>query len=261
MGINTGLGWECDPRYLVSYEGELLGRIPDIVQWSKASNGIAINVFTACTAGDPYYGGGWHRGPLILSTNPDNISVDGRFNRNSGSFICACMTWYWQWVFITGTTWGPWGPKEYDPQGRPLYLQDFYNVFPNGIQIRDLIYILDLAKVKAFVSWKGISFAAGLATGLAARAWSYIGDIDMNLKSRFITSNGTYSASDEGVEGYSSVIVNVPNSYTAIDEDKVVSKGELKAQTAKTVTETGTYITTYNNSVIVDIPSASGEVF
>lgn len=83
----------------------------------------------------------------------------------------------------------------------------------------------------------------------------------MNLKSRFITSNGTYSASDEGVEGYSSVIVNVPNSYTAIDEGKAVENGGLVNQTAMTVTETGTYTTTYNNSIIVDIPSASGEVF
>lgn len=67
-----------------------------------------------------------------------------------------------------------------------------------------------------------------------------------------ISENGTYTA-PEGVDGYSPVTVDVPNTYTASDEGKVVSSGALVAQTTRTVTENGTYDTTTNNSVVVDV--------
>ena len=46
-------------------------------------------------------------------------------------------------------------------------------------------------------------------------------------------------------------ITDLPNAYGASDEGKVVSSGELVAQTSRTVTANGTYDTTENNEVIV----------
>ena len=77
------------------------------------------------------------------------------------------------------------------------------------------------------------------------------------LIEKSITANGTYSASDDDADGYNSVSVDVPNTYTAGDEGKVVSNGALVAQTAypSTITENGTYNTTENNSVTVNVAS------
>ena len=71
-----------------------------------------------------------------------------------------------------------------------------------------------------------------------------------------ITENGTADVKD-----YASANVNVPNSYAAGDEGKVVSNGALVAQTSTTKTANGTYATTTNNEVVVAIPVASGESF
>lgn len=82
---------------------------------------------------------------------------------------------------------------------------------------------------------------------------------EATLIEKTITSNGTYNASSDNADGYSSVTVNVANSYTAGDEGKVVSSGALVAQTARaaTITENGTYTTTTNNEVTVNVPSSS----
>lgn len=71
-----------------------------------------------------------------------------------------------------------------------------------------------------------------------------------------ITSNG--SAQD--VAAYEKVDVNVPNSYAASDEGKVVSNGALVAQTSQTIDENGTYDTTLKNEVVVDVQSGGGTV-
>lgn len=68
-----------------------------------------------------------------------------------------------------------------------------------------------------------------------------------------ITTNGTHNVKD-----YASASVNVPNSYAASDEDKVVQSGALVAQTTRTVTANGTYDTTTNNSVVVDVEGGGG---
>jgi hypothetical protein len=74
----------------------------------------------------------------------------------------------------------------------------------------------------------------------------YLGD-------KSITRNGSFRAADDHVDGYSSVSVSVPNSYSALDEGKVVSGGALNAQTSRTVTQNGTFDTTRNNQVTVNV--------
>lgn len=83
------------------------------------------------------------------------------------------------------------------------------------------------------------------------------------LITKNISVNGTYRIGDEGVTatGYSTVIVNVPNTYTADDEGRVVNNGVLVSQTSRTINENGTYNTVTNNSVIVNIPVARGVSF
>ena len=75
-----------------------------------------------------------------------------------------------------------------------------------------------------------------------------------------VSANGTTT---HDVTNYASaqVVANVPNSYSAADEDKVVQNGALVTQTSDTVTDNGTYDTTTKNSVTVAIPSASGVSF
>lgn len=77
------------------------------------------------------------------------------------------------------------------------------------------------------------------------------------LITKNISANGTYNAASDSADGYSSVTVAVPNTYSAGDEGKVVSNGALVAQTAypSTVTTNGTITTTTNNSVTIDVPN------
>lgn len=71
-----------------------------------------------------------------------------------------------------------------------------------------------------------------------------------------ITANGTYSAVDDQADGFNPVIVSVPNTYAASDEGKVVSGGQLVAQTSTTATANGTINTTTNNEVVVNVPNS-----
>ena len=75
-----------------------------------------------------------------------------------------------------------------------------------------------------------------------------------SLGTKSISANGTYNATDDSLDGYSAVTVAVPNSYGSGDEGKVVSSGALVAQTAYgTVTANGTYDTTTNDSITVNV--------
>lgn len=70
------------------------------------------------------------------------------------------------------------------------------------------------------------------------------------------TPTGTINITQNGqtdVTQYATADVNVPNSYAAGDEGKVVSNGALVAQTSETVTQNGTYDTTTNDEIVVDV--------
>lgn len=77
------------------------------------------------------------------------------------------------------------------------------------------------------------------------------------IESKSITENGTYTA-PTGVDGYSPITVDVPNSYAAADEGKVVSNGTLVAQGSATVTENGTVDTTLISSLVVNVSGGGG---
>ena len=80
------------------------------------------------------------------------------------------------------------------------------------------------------------------------------------LVSKSITQNGSYDPEDDSADGYSAVTVNVPNSYAAGDEGKVVSNGALVQQTARAseITLNGTYDTTLNDEVTVNVSGGGG---
>jgi hypothetical protein len=81
-----------------------------------------------------------------------------------------------------------------------------------------------------------------------------IGNIQTpNLDTLEVNENGTYTPTSPK-NGFSQVDVNVPNSYAAGDEGKVVSEGALVAQTSKNINANGTHDTTTNNQVVVDVP-------
>lgn len=96
--------------------------------------------------------------------------------------------------------------------------------------------------------------------------YSTVGDINTILENiidgttlieKSIAANGTYSAEDDEADGYSSVTVAVPNTYSVSDEGKVVSNGALVSQSSDTVTENGTVDTTLISSLLVNVPSNS----
>ena len=73
-----------------------------------------------------------------------------------------------------------------------------------------------------------------------------------------ITPTGTVNITQNGttdVTQYASANVQVPNTYAAADEGKVVSNGALVAQTARAteITQNGTYDTTLNDEVTVNV--------
>ena len=75
------------------------------------------------------------------------------------------------------------------------------------------------------------------------------------LIDKTITANDTYNAVDDNANGYSSVTVNVANSYTAGDEGKVVNNGALVSQTSTSATTNGIVDTTLNNSIDINVPN------
>ena len=73
-----------------------------------------------------------------------------------------------------------------------------------------------------------------------------------------ITQNGTTT---EDVSAYANaqITANVPNTYAASDEGKVVSNGALVSQSSDTVTQNGTVDTTIINSLTVNVSGGGDE--
>lgn len=110
----------------------------------------------------------------------------------------------------------------------------------------------------------GVSIAT--VNGVNTISTPIVGGFDMKINggisslvlgTKTINSNGTYQASTDNNAGYTEVSVNVPNSYVAGDEGKVVYNGALVAQTAypTEIKENDTYDTTNYNSITVNLPT------
>ena len=84
-----------------------------------------------------------------------------------------------------------------------------------------------------------------------AKAVGGSGGGEISIQSLSATANGTYNPGSG--KAYKPVYVEVPNSYTAGDEGKVVSGGELVAQGSQTVTENGPVDTTLIDNLTVNV--------
>lgn len=82
-------------------------------------------------------------------------------------------------------------------------------------------------------------------------------DVDIqNIANAIRSKNG--SSDTYKVSEMATAISNIPNSYSASDEGKVVSNGALVAQTSDTVTANDTYDTTLINSLTVNVSGGGG---
>lgn len=78
---------------------------------------------------------------------------------------------------------------------------------------------------------------------------------DITLETLNVSANGETNAPSG--KAYNKVVAGVPNTYAAGDEGKVVSGGELVAQTSDTATQNGTVDTTLINSLTVAVASGT----
>lgn len=115
------------------------------------------------------------------------------------------------------------------------------------------------ADIKTAIQGKGVTVPSAAKLDDYA---DYIDDIPQGTtptgtKQISVISNGTQT---ENVSGYASAQLNVdvPNSYSAGDEGKVVSNGALVAQGSDTVTANDTYDTTLINSLTVNVSGGGG---
>lgn len=81
-----------------------------------------------------------------------------------------------------------------------------------------------------------------------------------SLGTKTISANGTYNAFSDGLDGFSSVVVTVPNTYSAADEGKAVLSSALVPQGSSTISSNSTYDTTYLSSVVVSVPNTYSSV-
>ena len=118
----------------------------------------------------------------------------------------------------------------------------------------------DLTSVANAIRTKGgtssqLAFPAGFVS--AVQAIPTGGVTPTGTKQISITQNGVTT---EDVTNYANaeITANVPNSYAAADEGKVVSSGALVAQGSDTVTQNDTYDTTLISSLTVNVSGGGG---
>lgn len=117
----------------------------------------------------------------------------------------------------------------------------------------------DLTSVANAIRTKGgtssqLAFPAGFVSAVQAIP---TGTTPTGTKNISITQNGTTT---EDVTAYASaqITANVPNTYAAADEGKVVDDGALVSQTSRSIDTNGTYDTTTNNEVVVNVSGGGG---
>ena len=115
----------------------------------------------------------------------------------------------------------------------------------------------ELAAIAAAIRSKNGESTIYKPSEMAAAIAAIPGGSAAVIESKSITENGTYTA-PSGVDGYSPITVDVPNSYSAGDESKVVHNGELVAQDSDIVTENGTIDTTLISSLVVNVSGGGG---
>lgn len=76
---------------------------------------------------------------------------------------------------------------------------------------------------------------------------------DITLRTLNVSQNGTTNAPSG--TAYNKVVANVPNSYAASDEGKVVDDGALVSQTTETISQNGVVDTTTVSEVTVNVPN------
>lgn len=111
-------------------------------------------------------------------------------------------------------------------------------------------YISDIAS--AIRSKNGQS-ASYTPSQMASAIGSIISAGALSIISKSIILNGTYSAEGDNADAFSSVVVDVPNTYTAGDEGKVVVSGALSAQGVMSAVSNSVYDTTMFSQVVVDV--------
>ena len=105
-------------------------------------------------------------------------------------------------------------------------------------------------------------------TGNIVLTDSSSGSGSSTLITKTISANGTYNASNDNADGYSSITVNVPNSFSINDVSNTtgitaVITGETTTLTTKTITQNGTYSASNDNvtgysQVVVNVSSSGG---
>lgn len=127
--------------------------------------------------------------------------------------------------------------------------------------IMELIDGIDEAKadLKTSIAGKGVTVPAAAKLADLSDLVDEIqtGVTPTGTKQITITQNGTTT---EDVTNYASaqITANVPNTYAAADEGKVVSNGALVSQTSDTVTQNGTVDTTLIDSLTVNVSGGGG---
>lgn len=158
--VNTGLGWEAPSDYLVYAADTYLGYVLDR-NFYKTYTGYAIAVFQQLNSEH----GGW-TGPLLISTDPDAALYyyGATYPTGVDHFSYLHKTWYFNYNHHYAY------PHDW---GTPLHVIDPFEYGNDWTVIGPKF--LESIGVKPHVSWRGVSFAAGMAAGLATKEWAYEG--------------------------------------------------------------------------------------